>query len=175
MFESNLVDLDELVLMVRDRNSRAYIGEAITTYRVRAYRSALLATWVAVAYDIISKIRELDVQGDATAGTFVTALDNAIDANDRGDPEGLKRLQTIENELLNKAAEDFEFLSAQQRKDLDRLKSDRNLCASPRVQGAWHALRAQCRVSAGSHCPHRPPPAASSAGARQTCSQAIEE
>ena len=131
MFESNLVDLDELVLMVRDRNSRAYIGEAITTYRVRAYRSALLATWVAVAYDIISKIRELDVQGDATAGTFVTALDNAIDANDRGDPEGLKRLQTIENELLNKAAEDFEFLSAQQHKDLDRLKSDRNLCAHP--------------------------------------------
>src|SRR6266436_4422886 len=103
MFESNLVDLDELVLMVRDRNSRAYIGEAITTYRSRSYRSALLATWIAVAFDIISKIRELEVQGDPAAGAFVAVLDNAIDANERADPLALQRLQTIENELLTKA------------------------------------------------------------------------
>src|SRR5437868_11178377 len=107
MFESNLVDLDELVLMVRDRSSRGYIGEAITTYRVRAYRSALLATWIAVAYDIISKIRELELQGDGAAGAFVAILDNAIEANERGDPGAVQRLQTIENELLDKALKDF--------------------------------------------------------------------
>jgi hypothetical protein len=131
MFESNLVDLDELVLMVRDSNSRAYIGEAITTYRVRAYRSALLATWIAVAYDIISKIRELELQGDAAAGAFVAVLENVIEANERGDPAAVQRLQAIENELLDKALKDFEFLSAQEHKDLDRLKNDRNLCAHP--------------------------------------------
>src|SRR5712692_3535798 len=108
MFESNLVDLDELVLMVRDRNSRTYIGEAINTYRGRAYRSALLSTWIAVAYDIISKIRELHVQGDPAAGAFVAVLDNAIDASERGDPTAVQRLQAIENELLAKALRDFE-------------------------------------------------------------------
>ncbi len=131
MFESNLVDLDELVLMVRDHNSRAYIGEAIATYRVRAYRSSLMATWIAVAYDVISKIRELDLQGDAAAGAFVTILDNAIEASERNDPNGIPKLQAIENELLDKALKDFEFLSAQEHKDLERLKSDRNLCAHP--------------------------------------------
>jgi hypothetical protein len=131
MFESNLVDLDELVLMVRDHNSRAYIGEAINTYRSRAYRSALLATWIAVAYDIISKIRELDVQGDPAAGAFVTVLDNAIDANERRDPTAVQRLQAIENELLAKALSDFKFLSVHEHTDLERLKSDRNLCAHP--------------------------------------------
>src|SRR5262245_4310446 len=99
MFESNLVDLDELVLMVRDLNSRAYIGEAINTYRGRAYRSALLATWIAVAYDIISKIRELELQGDANASAFVTILDNAIEASERNDPNAIPKLQEIENEL----------------------------------------------------------------------------
>jgi hypothetical protein len=131
MFESNLVDLDELVLMVRDHNSRAYIGEAINTYRSRAYRSALLATWIAVAYDVISKIRELQAQGDPAAGAFVTVLDNVIDANECGNATAVKQLQAIENELLAKALKDFEFLSAQEYTDLDRLKSDRNLCAHP--------------------------------------------
>lgn len=131
MFESNLVDLDELVLMVRDHNSRAYIGEAINTYRSRAYRSALLATWIAVAYDIITKIRELGVQGDPAAGAFVTLLENAIDANERHDPTAVQRLQVIENALLAKALSDFEFLSVHEHTDLERLKSDRNLCAHP--------------------------------------------
>jgi len=117
--------------MVRDSSSRAYIGEAINTYRSRAYRSALLATWIAVAYDIISKIRELAVQGDPAAGAFVTALDNWIEQNERGDPNAVQKLQAIKNELLAKAFKEFEFLSAQERTDLERLKSDRNLCAHP--------------------------------------------
>src|SRR5260370_15361624 len=131
MFESNLVDLEELVLMVRDRSSRAYVGEAINTYKSRAYRSALLSTWIAVACDIISKIRELDVQGDPAAGAFVAVLDNAVDANERGDTKAVQRLLAIENELLNTALKDFEFLSAQEHEDLSRLKSDRHLCAHP--------------------------------------------
>ena len=131
MFESNLVDLDELVLMVRDHNSRSYIGEAINTYRSRAYRYVLLATWIAVAYDIISKIRALAVQSDPAAGAFVTALDNWIEQNERGDPNAVQKLQAIENELLATAFRDFEFFSAQERTDLERLKSDRNLCATP--------------------------------------------
>lgn len=131
MSELTLTDLDELVLTVRDRNSRAYISEALNTYRTRAYRSAIMATWVAVAYDIISKLRELALQGDKAATSFVADLDNAIEANGRGDPAAVSRLQKIENELLTKALKDFEFLSPQEHSDLDRLKLDRNLCAHP--------------------------------------------
>lgn len=36
MSELTLTALDELVLTVLDRNSREYIGEAISTYRARA-------------------------------------------------------------------------------------------------------------------------------------------
>lgn len=48
-----LSDIDVLVLSVRDRESRRLIGEAITAYRGGALRSALMSTWIAVAYDII--------------------------------------------------------------------------------------------------------------------------
>ena len=131
MTELTLTDLDEMVLTVRDRNSRAYISEAINTYRARAYRSAIMSTWIAVAYDIISKLRELAIQGDKAAVTFVADLDAAIDANGRGDPAAIPRLQKIENDLLPKALKDFELLSTQEHGDLDRLKQDRNLCAHP--------------------------------------------
>ena len=126
-----LTDLDELVLTVRDRNTRTYINEAITAYRARAYRPAIMSTWVAVAFDIIAKIRELALQGGRAAASFVTNLDDAIAAKDRGDPQGIVRLQQIENDLIQKATKDFEFLSANEATDLQRLKEDRNLCAHP--------------------------------------------
>src|SRR5258708_36269993 len=77
MFQSHLVDLDELVQSVRDLNSREYITEAIAAYRSRAYRSAIMGTWIAVTYDIISKIRELAVDGALGAPAFSNALDTA--------------------------------------------------------------------------------------------------
>jgi hypothetical protein len=126
-----LADLDDLAQTVRDRSSRSYILEAVNAYRAEAFRSAIISTWTAVAYDIISKIRELAGQGDAEAAAFVTNLDNAIENHAEGDPEAVKRLQHIENELLNKSLGTFEFLSRQEFTDLDRLKQDRNLCAHP--------------------------------------------
>ena len=99
----SLTDLDELLLAVRDRNSRSYMSEAIDTYRTRSYRSAIMSTWIAVSYDIIGKIRELAGQGEAAAIAFVTHLDNAIDAQRTGDPTAVKRLLAIENDLLTKS------------------------------------------------------------------------
>lgn len=131
MSEMTLTDLDELVLTVRDRNSRSYIGEAITAYRARAYRSAVMSAWVAVAYDVIAKLRELAVQGDKAAQAFASELDAAIAANGRGDPGAVARLQKIEGDLLGRALRDFELLSPQEHGDLERLKQDRNLCAHP--------------------------------------------
>lgn len=120
-----LNDLDELLLTVRNRASRMYISEAINAYRGKAYRSAIISTWIAVTYDIITKIRELAVKGDRAAETFVNKLDIAIANAD------VTQLSVIENGLLKKAYEEFEFLSKHECSDLERLKEDRNNCAHP--------------------------------------------
>ncbi|MEJ7862405.1 MAG: hypothetical protein WKF90_12315 [Pyrinomonadaceae bacterium] len=126
---SKLTDLDELALTVRDRDSRLYINEAINAYRGSAYRSAIISTWIAVITDIISKIRELALQGDSNANSQITLLESAILS------KNISQLQKIENELLGKAHNDFEFLSSQEFGDLQRLKEDRNYCAHPAFVG----------------------------------------
>jgi hypothetical protein len=120
-----LTDLDELALTVRDKTSRSYIGEAISAYRGGAYRAAIMSAWIAVTSDIIAKARELAGQGDANAMALIAQLENAIGNNN------IPQLQKIENELLDRARNDFEFLSSHEYTDLDRLKQDRNLCAHP--------------------------------------------
>ena len=125
-----LAELDDLVLTVRDRNSRSYILEAINAYRAEAYRAAIISTWVAVTYDVISKVRELATQGDAEAKKVVEGLDKDIDAQERGDASAVARFQKFENELLDKALTKFEFVSRQEHVDLSRLKDDRNLCTT---------------------------------------------
>lgn len=135
MFEGNLADFEELVLSVRDRNSREYIGEAVVNYQSRCYRSAISAAWVAVTYDVISKIRELSQQGDAQARNFITRVDRAI-ALRVGDPVASKKqLQAIEGELLTVAHNTFEFLTDHDLRDMERLRDDRHLCAHPAFAG----------------------------------------
>lgn len=120
-----LIDFDELILTVRNKISRVYIEEAINAYRSRAYKSAIISVWIAVTYDIISKIRELASHGDKMALAFVENLDNAI-ANGN-----IPQLTLIEKSLLDKAHNDFEFISTHEFSDLERIKDDRNNCAHP--------------------------------------------
>src|SRR5215208_5936077 len=114
MLQTHLADLDELVLTVRDLNSREYISEAIAAYRSRAYRSAIMGTWVAVAYDIISKVRELSVQGDASGSSFIANLDAAITQNVTNPVQAVPKLQRIESGLLGDALTVFEFITPQE-------------------------------------------------------------
>jgi len=118
-------DIDSLTLSVRDRESRRLIGEAIAAYRGGALRSALMSTWIAVAYDIIAKARELAGQGEAAPKAFAKELDDAIAAKDK------RRLQTIESELLTKANSDLQLLAPHEYAALVRLQEDRHLCAHP--------------------------------------------
>jgi hypothetical protein len=149
-----LSDLDDLALTVRDRNSRSYIGEAIRAYRGGAYRSAIMSTWIAVAYDIISKIRELAGQGDGAAVAFVTNLDAAVADYERGAGGAVQRLQNIENDLLPQALTAFEFLSVQEHSDLERLKADRNrLAATPNLTPSLTQVRSGSSYSTGSMPP----------------------
>lgn len=127
----SLHDLDELVLQTRNRTSRIYIQEAIAGYHIGTLRAATVSTWIAVNYDIISKIRQLSNHGDSQARQFIESLDKAIQS------ESTRALEKIESGILNTAAE-FELLDSQQLRDLSRLKDDRNYAAHPAFVNATH-------------------------------------
>ncbi|MDE2887394.1 MAG: hypothetical protein OXR72_04210 [Gemmatimonadota bacterium] len=118
-------DIDVFALAVRDNESRRLIGEAITAYRGGALRSAIVSAWIAVAYDVIAKARELANQGEAAPQAFVEELDDAIEADDK------RKLQTIESELITKADSDLQLLAPHELDALVRLQRDRHLCAHP--------------------------------------------
>ncbi len=120
----SLHDLDELALQTRNHTSRIYIQEAIAGYHIGTLRAATVSTWIAVNYDIISKIRELSNRGDNHARQFSETLDKAISG------DSVRELEKIESRILDTAT-DFEFLDSQQLRDLNRLKDDRNYAAHP--------------------------------------------
>lgn len=123
--DAHLTDLDAILLRVRERRSRDYLREAVSAYRAGAYKAAVIGTWIAVSYDILSKIREIALSGDAAAVTFMSDFDKAIENTNR------ERLQKLENQLLQKASDPFGFIEPQELSQLERLKEDRNLCAHP--------------------------------------------
>ena len=124
-----LTDLDELLLTVRDPDSRTYIREAIIAYRGGALRASVVSTWVAVIYDIISKLRSLETQGDRAAQALIQELDGAIKA------DNVKAMAGSEDKLPGEALSTFEFVSTAEYEDLARLKKDRNRCAHPAFGG----------------------------------------
>src|SRR5688500_6811468 len=65
--QSYLADIDELVLKCRDDEARKYIGEAVASYKAGAFRACIVMTWIAVVYDFLYKLRELELSGDKHA------------------------------------------------------------------------------------------------------------
>lgn len=125
LHRAHLADLDELALQVREPTSRTYILEAIADYRAGSYRSAIVATWTAICFDIVAKFRELAAQGDPVATMFVTAVDKAI-----AQPRNPEAFLAIERQLLDEAGS-AGFISHREQMDLERTKEDRNFCAHP--------------------------------------------
>jgi hypothetical protein len=125
MVSQALTDIDALCLSVRDKESRRLISEAVIAYRGGALRSAIMSTWIAVAYDIISKARELAAQGEAAPKLFVDDLDAAIASSD------IPKRQNIERLLLKTANETLQLLAPHELDALTRLYDDRHLCAHP--------------------------------------------
>jgi len=99
--------------------------EAITAYRGGALRSSIMSTWIAVAYDIISKTKELASQGEAAPKAVIEELNAAIEQSD------VRKLQTFESNLLKTANEQLQLFAPHEYDALRRLQEDRNLCAHP--------------------------------------------
>lgn len=122
---SPLEDLEELTLRCRDFKAKLYIGEAVSSYRVSAYRSSIVACWIAVCFDVIEKIRELALAGDKEAEKHVHEIDLTRRTGD------INRALKFERELLTIAKDKFELISPLEYIDLERLQADRNRCAHP--------------------------------------------
>lgn len=122
--KQHLSNLDELVQNVRNTNSKNYLNEAISSYRIGAYRAALIITWIAVCVDIIEKIKELSLSGDPVAKRLEERL-NGIKSNDP------TSMLSFEREILDMACDDLQLISAIEKSHLERLKNDRNVCAHP--------------------------------------------
>jgi hypothetical protein len=120
-----LADLDELILRCRDERAKSLIAEAVAGYKAGAFRSAVVATWIAVCFDLIEKMRELALAGDSSAEKQIERLEK-IRSND--DVSGAL---AFERDLLRLARDQFEFISPIEYVDLQRLQVDRNRCAHP--------------------------------------------
>jgi hypothetical protein len=125
MISEGFVDLDELVVLCRDDNTRSNIQEAVRCYKAGAYRQTIVATWIAVVYDIIHKIQELELTGDANAKGILETYEKIRKAGD------LNASLKFEKGILDLAKNDFELISELEYIDLDRLQQDRNRCAHP--------------------------------------------
>lgn len=122
---SPLEDLDELTLRCRDDKARAHIYEAVASYRAGAFRSTIVATWIAVCFDLIEKLRELTLAGDKEAEQQVQGIEKTHRTND------MTAALKFEREILVLAKDKFELLSPIEYEDLKRLQEDRNRCAHP--------------------------------------------
>lgn len=126
---SGLLDLEVLVLRCRDARSRDYVREAVACYGAGAYRACVVATWIAVVFDVLGKLRELDLTGDPRAHAKLKEFEEI-----RAGGEGkLKEASEFERGILLKAQE-FELLTPLEVTDLKRLQEDRHRCAHPSMQ-----------------------------------------
>ncbi len=131
-----LRDLDELVQSCRDQEARSYIAEAVICYKAGAFRACIVATWIAVVFDLIAKIRELSLSGDAEARRIIEDLTTWQPLIERGDTVSIRKSLELEREIVNLANDNFGFFDGIQVLDLKRLQDDRNRCAHPSFQGS---------------------------------------
>lgn len=125
MPEERIADLDELVLRCKDVQSRDYIAEAVACYRAGAYRASIVATWIAVVFDFLHKLRELERTGDPMARAVLEEFEKV-----RGSSDVASSLR-FEREMLEQMEKQFELISPLERIDLQRLLDDRHRCAHP--------------------------------------------
>jgi len=144
-----LVDLDEMVLRCRTTQAKEYISEAVSCYRGGAYRAVIVNTWVAIVYDLIDKIRELSISGDAAAKRIIDGFESYQKQIDEGNEQAIKSSLEFERNILDISKNELQFFDKQQYLDLQRLREDRHRCAHPsfhREDGPYKPSAEQARM-----------------------------
>jgi hypothetical protein len=125
MPHKSFADLDEMVLLCHDEKARSYLVEAIASYKAGAMRASIISAWIAVCFDFIDKVRQLELQGDAAAAVIAKKLH----ASQQG--TNFAEALAFERDILENAWTTLGLISNSEHKDLSRLYEDRHRCAHP--------------------------------------------
>jgi hypothetical protein len=117
----SLGDLDELILSCRNEDGRKYIAEAVRCYKAGAYRACIVSTWIAVVYDLLSKVRELSLSGEAEAQRIVADLNRWQPLIARNDLGAIKNSLELEREIVGMANDKFGVFEGMEVVELERL------------------------------------------------------
>ncbi|MBD1906455.1 hypothetical protein H6F53_13305 [Trichocoleus sp. FACHB-832] len=156
MYEA-FIDLDELIVRCRDKLAKKLIQEAVACYRCGAYRSCIVATWNAVVFDFLHKLRELEVSGNKEATTILENFEQI------SSQEKFKELWQFESDIPEIALKKFELISPVEKSDIERLFKDRSRCAHPSMTSLEEPFEATAELaryhlrSAIMHSLQRPP------------------
>jgi hypothetical protein len=140
MYET-FIDLDELILRCRDKLAKKFIQEAVACYRAGAYRSCIVATWNAIVFDFLHKLRELERSGNGEATNILQNFEII-----RSETK-FKELWQFESDLTNVARTKFEFLSSVEASDIERLFLDRSRCAHPSMTSLEEPFEATAELA----------------------------
>lgn len=156
MYEA-FIDLDELIVLCRDKLAKKFIQEAVACYRSGAFRSCIVATWNAVVFDFLHKLRELELLGDGEALQLLQKFEQlSIEKK-------VKELWQFESDIPNYALKKFELISPVEKTDIERLFEDRSRCAHPSMTSLEEPFEATAELaryhlrSAVTHLLQRPP------------------
>ena len=152
------IDLDELILRCRDKLAKKFIQEAVACYRAGAYRSCIVATWNAIVFDFLHKLRELELLGNGEATKILKNFEKISSGSK------FKELWEFESDIPKVArTEELEFLSSVEESDIQRLFEDRSRCAHPSMTSLEEPFEATAELaryhlrSAVMHCLQRQP------------------
>lgn len=117
--------LEDLCVQVRSPRSRRYVDEAVAAYAAGAYRSAIIAIWIAITADLVEKVKILADEGVSAAIALESELRKAVEADTP------KQMQAFERGLLEAARDQLHLVGAREYTELSRIREDRHLCAHP--------------------------------------------
>jgi hypothetical protein len=156
MYET-FIDLDELIILCRDKSAKKFIQEAVACYRVGAYRSCIVSTWNAVVFDFVHKLRQLDQVGNGEASELLQSFENMSQNSE------VRKLWEFESKIPELALSKFELISSIEKVDITRLFEDRSRCAHPSMASLEEPFEATAELaryhmrSAVAHLLQRPP------------------
>jgi hypothetical protein len=157
MHES-FIDLDELIVLCRNKLAKKFIQEAVACYRAGAYRSCIVAIWNAVVFDFLHKLRELELLGDKQAIELLQKFEKISSSSGKK----FRELWQFESDIPN-ALTNFELISSVEKSDIERLFNDRSRCAHPSMTSLEEPFEATAELaryhlrSAVTHLLQRPP------------------
>ncbi|MCY7407710.1 MAG: hypothetical protein LH631_10125, partial [Alkalinema sp. CAN_BIN05] len=114
-----MLDFDEVLVTIKNPQIKKYVDEAVKSYRIGNYRSAILSIWVAAMFDLVKKFEILVDQREKSAIDKWKILKPKIEDH-----------KNWEKELIH-AAKDVAMISRYEADSLENLVKTRNRYAHP--------------------------------------------